>query len=211
MKGKLFNLLSLVAIALGWLGLSSCSSLIGSDYRAEVSRPQQPWEGTSKNWGGYSDKPLSPTSWQVSYRCYNEFTEAQCRQLCLLRAAQLTVQHGGSTFVVSEEKTSTRFEYSDIPAHETPGFYTKEGYQTYKQLPNGESIPVVQYRNQWVKGESIPAHRVKNSIIESSMTIQLTNSSQPAGNNHYNATQLLEDGRKNWPHLPKSALALGTE
>ncbi|MBK1789571.1 CC0125/CC1285 family lipoprotein [Persicirhabdus sediminis] len=186
--------------------LSSCSSFTSAAYRPETAKPEAPWKGKDKTWGGYSATAQSNSSWKVYYRSYNDLDEEKCQKLCLLRAAEICLQQGEDVFYVSQLEVETKAEISSFPERTLPGYWKSKAYQTSIQLYNGERMPVTRYRDEWQDEKVIPAHLVSNTIVESSLL--MTFHQQSKTQSVYHAREVMADGVKHWPYLSRDFLKL---
>lgn len=109
--------------------------------------------GPSGFGGGYTDTMLQADVFKVSFRG-NGFTDAErVSDFALLRAAELTINHGFNYFIIVDNKEATSTAYAAMPSQS----YTTGNYNAYSGQYSANT--------RYMGGGAVPIHKASTSMM----------------------------------------------
>ena len=165
---------TLIAASLSALSLAACAS---------APTPQEARSAYSE---GYTERALSANRYLVEYRMDGSDYQ-RAYDLALWRAAQLTVQHGYSSFEIVSRDSDT-----DIGARPTTTFTTQHGV-AYERSCGLVSCTTKARPVMWNEVEFNNDGRRPSRIV--SLEVLMTTNAASSSPNHYDASAILANAR----------------
>lgn len=168
------NILGASALTL----LASCTTA-EKFYQPMTQAPEQPWQGSSRKWGGYSEQKLAAGHYRISYTGFNKPERDTCSYFALVRAAEVAMLDGQESFRVSHQSATTEIEESNFPAREIPGYWDDVPVVDYITGPEGQTVPITTYRSVFVPPQRFPAYTKVNKVHHASLIMRYAGSGTP--------------------------------
>ena len=150
-------------------------------YQPLTQRPNQPWEGNSSSWGGYTENTIDKNRVRVVFETFNRPGSEFASYFVNVRAAEIALARGKNTFWLDDEGTKKWTEESHFPAYTIPGYWEYEEREISRCSKNCEEgcrghTKIVR-ESFWVPERYAPPHTSVNLLSKAEIIM----STKPTG------------------------------